>query len=911
MEQVIQELENKIHKLSDIYANEDWILKIQYDIFNKLFDTFAKKWVYFLMRRQNASWEKQNYLFAWDESYFETWFWMFDKKLVPYNQNFTIPINLVFFKNGTFSIGTTLQSTREEVKYFENKILKAIHEKIPSFVETWKNYETLAKKEEWRIGYSTEKMSDFSKIEQYVTLISEVLSEIDWAEPVGKDFFVPMADKRIWYISEKSLNTVQTKEELIDNINAFHDTLINGTQEDKDYLKGLIRRGTNFIMYQIDGKDYFAPSRYIWYKNATIARHKVEKWGWWTTDNAINKILWEKQENNEIWLKYQEYCNDNTLSYRKFWLLDGVINPMKTSQPKYWLYAPWQNASKWDEFYSKWIMAIQWDELWNLEQYPDSEKIKEKLIEITGKANPYNDVLACEDFVRNIKIWDIIIPKQWTKNYLWYWIVEWDYEFDDNLEEYKSIRKVKWMKKWVWEEIEWPIVLKTLTDITKYTDYVERLKTLLWINTTHNTINTPQMDTTSRLLTSKKQIILYWPPGTGKTYNIKTLIENHSWEEYADLQNVGRVEFITFHQSFSYEEFIEGIKPDLSWDSSEISYKIEDGIFKRIVNKAKQKEIRNFTEAYKTLLEKIEDTSEWMLVLQTKTWKEFWVSINSNENLNLLTGKDKKQQWTLTKENIRAELESDAQVFEYWGGYFQWVKKYLENECWYRTIEELTTPKNYYLVIDEINRWNISKIFGELITLLEADKRLWEENEVITKLPYSKEDFWIPSNLFIVATMNTSDKSIVSLDTALRRRFWFVEMLPDYTLEWLQREIEGINLSDLLQKINNRIEYLIDKDHLIGHSYFLKIKNIEDLKSAIYNEIVPLLEEYFYGEEEKIMQVLWSRLFVKKSTANDLFEKKAQIDITSDEQQYVINKDMTFDDFIAAIKNIIIVHEEA
>ena len=138
-----------------------------------------------------------------------------------------------------------------------------------------------------------------------------------------------------------------------------------------------------------------------------------------------------------------------------------------------------------------------------------------------------------------------------------------------------------------------------------------------------------------------------------------------------------------------------------------------------------------------------------------------------------------------------------------------------------------------------------------------------------------------------------------------------LKMLPDYTLEWLQREIEGINLSTLLQKINNRIEYLIDKDHLIGHSYFLKMKNIEDIKSVIYNEIVPLLEEYFYWEEEKMMQVLWSWLFEKKNTANDLFEKKAQIDIAWEQQQYVINKHLNEEEFLMALRNIIKPHEEA
>jgi len=644
-----------------------------------------------------------------------------------------------------------------------------------------------------------------------------------------------------------------------------------------------------------------------------------------TNPPVLNWWIENKQKILEIWWnKYKASYIEDIFNYNQFSVndiilsLDNVIDYYNwipknyENNTSFWIYSPWENASKWDEFHSNWIMWIGWDELWNFNDYSSKDEIRERLSEITGKDNPYNDVLACEDFVRNIKIWDIVIPKQWTKNYLWYWIVEWDYEFDDSLEEYKSKRNVKWVKKWIWEETEWSIVLKTLTNIDKYTDYIEKLRKLLWINLTENNINTPQMDTISKLLNTKKQIILYWPPGTGKTYNIKSLIENHSWEDYDTLKNNGRVEFITFHQSFSYEEFIEWIKPNLDGDSGEISYEIKAWVFKEIANKAKVKNISqdNFEKVYQKFIDDV-DVNWWLVLESLIRAKEFTIYKNSNSNIKFHANTDKAYPWVVKKDVLEHYLRTWEAID--WPSYTKSIWKYLIDTYWYIQTSEndSSSIKNYYLIIDEINRWNISKIFGELITLLEADKRIWEANEVITKLPYSKEDFWIPSNLFIVATMNTSDKSIVSLDTALRRRFWFIEMLPDYTLEWLQREIEGINLSTLLQKINNRIEYLIDKDHLIGHSYFLKMKNIEDIKSVIYNEIVPLLEEYFYWEEEKMMQVLWSWLFEKKNTANDLFEKKAQIDIAWEQQQYVINKHLNEEEFLMALRNIIKPHEEA
>ncbi len=268
--------------------------------------------------------------------------------------------------------------------------------------------------------------------------------------------------------------------------------------------------------------------------------------------------------------------------------------------------------------------------------------------------------------------------------------------------------------------------------------------------------------------------ILYGPPGTGKTYQAvnralaiidATKVRERregDIERFRELRDSGQIAMVTFHQSYAYEDFIEGIRPVLGGEAGgPIRYELLDGIFKRI-----------------------------------------------------------------------AKLATDGK------------------------------EKRFVLIIDEINRGNIAKIFGELITLIEDSRRLGAEDATKVTLPYSKEPFGVPDNLYLIGTMNTADRSIQLLDTALRRRFTFVEMMPEPENPLISKDVEGVKCQEMLKAMNGRITALLDREHQIGHTYLLKVNTMEKLSYTFQNRIFPLLQEYFFDDWSKIRAVLNGNGFV-------------------------------------------------
>lgn len=220
--------------------------------------------------------------------------------------------------------------------------------------------------------------------------------------------------------------------------------------------------------------------------------------------------------------------------------------------------------------------------------------------------------------------------------------------------------------------------------------------------------------------------------------------------------------------------------------------------------------------------------------------------------------------------------------------------------------------KNFLFVIDEINRGNISKIFGELITLIEPCKRLGKEEGLSITLPYSGDIFGVPQNVFILGTMNTADRSIALMDTALRRRFEFIERMPDADIIRDEvGEIDGIEIADILQVMNDRIEFFYDREHTLGHAFFLNISTIKELQSVYENKIIPLLQEYFYEDYEKIQAVLndINGIYIKRESKQsiNLFDSKfANLISDYDTDRFVLKTNVSDEEFVQFIQSVVV-----
>ena len=440
----------------------------------------------------------------------------------------------------------------------------------------------------------------------------------------------------------------------------------------------------------------------------------------------------------------------------------------------YWVYAPGEGASMWNEFYENGIMAIGWPQLGNLSVYANKGEITQRMKELYGGDSSYkNSVLAVWQFVNEIKVGDVIFAKRGRTEILGMGIVESDYEYDgDNDSEYPHIRKVNWKAKGNWQCKE-TFAMKTLTDITNYQDFVTEIKEFFADKEveivdekeiiypvytmedflTEVYISEDKYNSLVGLLHNKKNIILQGAPGVGKTFLAKRLAYS-----IMGMKDINRVMMVQFHQSYSYEDFIMGFRPSAS------GFELKKGAFYNFCKKA-------------------EDDSE----------------------------------------------------------------------------------HDYFFIIDEINRGNLSKIFGELFMLIENDKR-GSKNKL--QLLYSDELFYVPDNVYIIGMMNTADRSLAILDYALRRRFAFFDLKPGFESKGFkvyQNDLDNRKFDKLIQCVEDLNTVIASDDSLgegfcIGHSYFCNLADgkLDDAKLSgiVEYELIPLLKEYWFDEPLKVKE--WS-----------------------------------------------------
>ncbi len=493
----------------------------------------------------------------------------------------------------------------------------------------------------------------------------------------------------------------------------------------------------------------------------------------------------------------------------------------------------------------------------------------------------------------------------------------------------------------------------------------------------------PQQIESGKVMSRATNLILYGPPGTGKTYataNVAVRIclgedeaallerdRDTLMDVYEDLVKQERIEFVTFHQSFSYEDFVEGLRPTTENpapdeqtgeipSSGGFSLKPHAGVFKRISERARldtgpesaDGRLDRTRRVFKAALgrrhmdehqirfgleeglihlgwggeidwadERFDEFDEIYNEWRTRTDPEasghdsnivqtfsFRAAMQVGDYVVLSDGRDRfRALGRVTGEYYydpkadfhphRRQVEwlwqdmDGAERSVFYSSYFRRHSVYQLNPeiIDWDALEELvlgedvsrpaTGARDFVLIIDEINRANISKVFGELITLLEADKRLGARNEITVRLPYSGKKFGVPANLHIIGTMNTADRSIALLDTALRRRFTFRELMPEPSK--LPEGVEGIDLRKLLNVLNERIEYLFDREHQIGHAYFIECESQADVEAAMRDNVIPLLAEYFYDDWAKIAAVLEGRPTDSGSSFDGCFLKGSRL----------------------------------
>ena len=544
------------------------------------------------------------------------------------------------------------------------------------------------------------------------------------------------------------------------------------------------------------------------------------------------------------------------------------MNNENEDTKRYWLYSPGEQASKWEEFYNEGIMAIGWDKLGDLENYTDRKSILEALINnYGGGEDQRNNVSALDDFCNGenkINIGDIVIAKKGKNTLLGYGKVISDYYFDDKRAAYKHCREVKWLKKGVWDANN-NLPTKTLTDVTTYNSDIKGIKYAQYLLNIMNGNTQAQEDNlVIKLLKYKPQIILQGPPGTGKTREAKRIAKALLGLGQNDsLEGNEQFKLIQFHPSYSYEDFVKGIVAKPNEEGNGIVYTAENKILGAFAKEAfnnwhkaqqstqalKEEEVfEAFIEHIKEELAQSEDykypltEAVYLFDADDKRFKykgDNWEVHSKGLNMKFSEIKKIIDSNTTERKDIIKNYNLKALTRQMSTYFLRIVEKYYEFRESYKPTVDKIPLKNYVLVIDEINRANLSAVLGELIYALEYRGEAVQSMYAIE----GENNLILPPNLYIIGTMNTADRSVGHIDYAIRRRFAFVNILPKDLTNELGDQFEGALFAKVTNLFNTNLSPEFKKEEVqLGHSYFITKNTPIDIRWEY--EIKPILLEY-------------------------------------------------------------------
>lgn len=575
---------------------------------------------------------------------------------------------------------------------------------------------------------------------------------------------------------------------------------------------------------------------------------------------------------------------------------------------KYWLYSPGEQASNWDEFYGSGIMGLGWDHVGNLRKYNSKDDIEKALKESEDtKSDQLINAKALWQFANDMKPGDIVFAKKGKKLIIGKGVVTSDYFFDEERSELKHVRSVNWTNKGVWKNPSSEII-KALTLIDNIQE-AEKLNALFKDDLQFK-------NDFSWMLHESKNLILRGAPGTGKSYLAKEIAADIVTNgqlidgkpiKFADLSDEQKkqVAFVQFHPNYDYSDFVEGLRPKIN-DDGTMGFELKDGIFKSFVAQAR----KNYEDSLKTLedIEKETSVQELMMeffssidfgkdLFKTISGTEFKINSIDDEHISIeIPENQTANKISLRVDEVRKMLESDVNfamikdVTSFFGKTFA-TQAYSYDFAIYKAIKakkakvpktpaKQTELKKFVFIIDEINRGEISKIFGELFYSIDPGYR-GRDGEIFTQYSNMHSDpnekFYIPDNVYIIGTMNDIDRSVDSFDFAMRRRFRFVELKASEQLKML----DSLN-DDLKEDAKHRMEELnkaiikekeLNENYQIGAAYFLKL-NYLDFDKLWTDYLEPLLHEYVRGmyDELDIMKRLADAYGYKNSTEGDADE---------------------------------------